>query len=77
MAEQDVTGRAVTRAADMIVKIRSRINAAIPLGPDKTEVTPTELRKTYDQMSPGERAALAASQGGIEEAMEIMNGPTP
>lgn len=73
MAEQDITGRAVARASEIVLKIRARLDELIPLGPDKVEVTPKELRKTYDQMTPEERMAFATAQGGIEDAMEMMN----
>ena len=73
MPTQDVTGRVVTRASEFILKMRTRIDEAIPLGPDKVEVTPKELRKTYDQMTPEERMTFATAQGGIEDAMEMMD----
>ncbi len=76
MATQDVTGRAVTRAAEIVLRIRTRLEEAIPLGPDKVEVTPKELRKTYEQMTPEERMSFATAQGGIEDAMEMMDGST-
>jgi len=73
MPELDVTGRAVRRATEQILKIRTKIKEVVPLGPDKMSITPTEMKKSYDQMTPEERAALAASQGGIDMALEMVN----
>lgn len=73
MATQDITGRAVTRASEIVLRIRTRLDEIIPLGPDKVEVTPKELLKTYDNMTPDERKNFATAQGGIEDAMEMMN----
>ncbi len=73
MPTQDVTGRVASRASEFVLKMRTRINEAIPLGPAKVEVTPKELQKTYDQMTPEERMSFATAQGGIEDAMEMMN----
>jgi hypothetical protein len=74
MPNMDLTGRAVTKAAEKIFAIRSRLEDAIPLGPTQVEVTPAELKKNYATMTPQERQNFAISQGGIEEAMEMMNG---
>lgn len=76
MAKQDVTGRAVTRASEIVLKIRARLEDVIPLGPDKTELTPKELQDNYQKMTPAQRELLAISQGGTDMAMEILNGTT-
>ena len=77
MAERDITGEAVMRATEMVMKIRSVIDEKIPLGPNKVQVTPDEIEKNYANMNPEERQAFAASQGGIEDALEMMNGTVP
>lgn len=73
MAEKDITGRAVTRATEIIMNVRRAIEQQVPLGPNKVRIKPDELEKNYKQMTPEERAAFAASQGGIEDAMEMMD----
>ena len=75
--KQDVTGRVVQRASAMVASIREKLDQAVPLGPTKVEVTPKELRSRYGSMTPDERIAFAASQGGIENAMEMLNGNLP
>lgn len=76
MPTTDITGRAVTRATEIVMRIRQSVEAAVPLGPNKVQVTPKELQKSYSTMTPDERQAFATSQGGIEDAMEMMNAST-
>ena len=76
MPTTDITGKAVSRAAEIVMQIRQSVETVIPLGPNKVQVTPTELKKSYSTMTPDERQAFAASQGGIEDAMEMMNAST-
>ena len=76
MPTQDVTGRVVARASEFILKMRTRIDEAIPLGPNQTELTQKELQDNFSRMNPAQREQFAISQGGTDMAMEILNGAT-
>ena len=74
MPKQDITGRAVSRAMARLGPIKARLQAEIPLGPNKAEVTQKEMLKNFQAATPAERQLLAASMGGTDTALEVLDG---
>lgn len=71
MAKRDITGRAVKRAAELMVKYRVRINDAFPLGPSRQQLTPSELRQLQDRRGLGTQLS---QEMGAEQALVALLG---
>ena len=73
---RDITGRAVQRATARLGVIKARLQAEIPLGPNNVELTKKELMDQYASATPEQRAIFAASMGGTDTALGVLNGPS-
>jgi hypothetical protein len=54
--------------------ISDRFRKLIPYGPDKVGMSQAELRQRVAKMAPEQRSLFAASVGGADMALEMMNG---
>lgn len=61
--DKDATRLAVERAVEMIGAIRSVVKARMPLGPGQVQMTPKEMRRHVQDLSPQAKEAMIAKVG--------------
>ena len=75
--KDDMTRRAVMKAAKVSERIVARLAEQIPYGPNKVGFQPVEVLRKFNQMSPAERQVFMQQMGGPEFTLEFLNGITP
>ena len=71
MAEKDITGRAADNVARILLGATARVKKAVPYGPGRMQMTPSELRARMQRASPASMQQLI-KQLGPEEAMKLL-----
>lgn len=79
MAEKDITGLAVERAARSLGRIREVFNRRVPYGPTKAKLSPVEARRLIQGLSPDAKSRMMMNMGPdkwTELMTELYNGRT-
>ena len=64
--KQDITGQVVDRLRGRMTHLRSRMSERIPLGPQKAQLTPREIRLQLQDMDPATKTKLIQGAGPEE-----------
>ena len=71
--EDDLTRRAVLKAANRAHSVMDRVSKQIPYGPAKVGIKPAEIRRRFTQMTMEDRTMFMQMLGGPEFTMEFFN----
>lgn len=72
--KRDMSGRIVQRVMASLERAQRKLDERVNMGPDKVEMSSKEIRQAFDKMTPEQRMSFAHSLGGIETALELLNG---
>ena len=75
MAEKDITGRAVERVGEMLVRLKENFQKAVPLGPSQVRFTPDEMRR-FMKDAPDDVMAQLVKTLGPELAARLSQAPS-
>lgn len=71
--KRDITRLAVERAAERLAEAKRRVKERVPYGPDKVQLTPSELRERISKMGAVEVDALV-KELGAQEFLKVLRG---
>ena len=71
--DKDISRQALEGAASALINVRRTIKAAMPYGPAKVRLTPSELRKKLQNSSPDSLQRIMQYLGP-EQAMQMLLG---